>query len=156
MISTPRIPRVYLAVIAGAGLSAGFLGRPGSIHAQEFGPGVVVSPPTLGTFEPTPYIMVGGAAPIAGGYSPLGTFGDTSLSLNGPVAAMRSVSAPVMTYTRGYDGVTRGVPGTSTSTPNLPALSPFAFPTRRSNYYAPRFSPRQSQWTSGVNWIDQN
>ncbi len=113
-------------------------------------------PPTLGTFEPTPFILVGGAAPIAGGYSPLGTYGDTSLSLNGPVASMRFISAPVVTYNRGYDGVLRAVPGTSSSTPNLPLLSPYAYPTRRSNYYAPRSSPSQSQWTSGVNWIDQN
>lgn len=121
-------------------------------------PRVIYQPETttLGTFEPTPYIMVGGAAPIAGGYSPLGTYGDTSLSLNGPVASMRSISAPVVTYNRGYDGVLRAVPGTSSSTPNLPLLSPYAYPTRRSNYYAPRSGPTQSQWTSGVNWIDQN
>lgn len=111
---------------------------------------------TLGTFEPTPYIFVGGAAPIAGGYSPLGTYGDTSLSLNGPVASLRSMSAPVVTYSRGYDGIVREVQGTSSSTPNLPRLSPFAYPTRRSNYYAPRTSPPLSQWTSGSTWIDQN
>lgn len=124
-------------------------------RAQAYLPPVDARP-TLGTFEPTPYIMVGGAAPVSGGYSPLGTYGDTSLSLNGPVAAMRSVSAPVVTYSRGYDGVTRAAQGTTTSTPNLPRLSPFAYPTRRSNYYAPRTGRTMSQYISGVNWIDQN
>lgn len=127
-----------------------------SVYAQAPRVTYESGPSTLGTFEPTPYILVGGAAPIAGGYSPLGTYGDTSLSLNGPLASMRSISAPVVTYSRGYDGVLRATPGTSSSTPNLPLLSPFAYPTRRNNYYAPRSSPSQSQWTSGVNWIDQN
>ena len=61
-----------------------------------------------------------------------------------------------MTYNRGYDGVVRAVPGTSTSTPNQPILSPFVYPTRRSNYYAPRTSRTPPWWTSGINWIDQN
>jgi hypothetical protein len=126
----------------------------GAARAQ--GPGVVFEPPSLGTFEPTPYLMVGGANPIGGGYSPLGTYGDTSMSLNGPVSAYRSVSAPVVTYNRGYDGVVRAVPGVSTSTPNQPILSPFVYPTRRSNYYAPRGSRTPPWWTSGINWIDQN
>jgi hypothetical protein len=101
--------------------------------------------------------MVGGNAPISGGYSPLGTFGDTSMSLNGPFSPMRSITAPVVTYNRGYDGVTREIPGTSTSTPNQPILSPFVYPTRRNNYYAPRTGTRTPPWwTSGMNWIDQN
>ncbi|WP_337176884.1 hypothetical protein [Paludisphaera sp.] len=112
--------------------------------------------PTLGTFEPTPYIMVGGSAPVAGGYSPLGLYGDTTMSLNGPVSAFRSVAAPVVTYSRGYDGVLRPVTGTTTTTPNMPRLSPFAYPTRRNNYYAPRTSPPMSQYTSAVNWLDLN
>ncbi len=126
----------------------------GAARAQ--GPGVACEPPSLGTFEPTPYVMVGGANPIGGGYSPLGTFGDTSMALNGPVSPFRSVSAPVVTYNRGYDGVTRAVPGVSTSSPNQPILSPFVYPTRRNNYYAPRVSRTPPWWTSGVNWIDQN
>lgn len=154
MISLSLTPSYRRALVALPLLAVGLFTYESRAQAQ----GVIYNPPvgTLGTFEPTPYIMVGGAAPIAGGYSPLGTFGDTSLSLNGPVAAMRSISAPVVTYGRGYDGVTRPVQGTSFSTPNLPRLSPFAYPTRRSNYYAPRMSVPQSQWTSGVNWIDQN
>jgi hypothetical protein len=120
--------------------------------AQEY----IDSRPSLGTFEPTPYIMVGGAAPVSGGYSPMGTYGDTTLSLNGPVSPLRSVAAPVVTYSRGYDGVIRQVQGTTTSTPNLPRLSPYAYPTRRNNYYAPRTGRSMSQYTSAVNWLDQN
>jgi hypothetical protein len=132
--------------------AAVFAGGTAPCLAQEF-----VDPrPTLGTFEPTPYIMVGGAAPVSGGYSPLGTYGDTTLSINGPVSPFRSVSAPVVTYSRGYDGILRPVQGTTTTTPNLPRLSPFAYPTRRNNYYAPRSSPPMSQYTSAVNWLDLN
>ncbi len=117
---------------------------------------VCASPPTLGTFEPTPYIMVGGESPIGGGYSPLGIYGDGSMALNGPFSPMRSASAPVMTYNRGYDGVVRGVPGTSSSNPNLPNLSPVIYPMPRNYYYAPRVNRTPPWWSSGVNWIDQN
>ncbi len=113
------------------------------------------TPGELGTFTPTPYIMVGGAAPTSAGYSPLGLFGDTSMSLNGPFSALRSISAPVMTYNRGYDGVVRAVPATSSSNPNLPILSPVIYPTQRSYYYAPRVNRTPPWWSSGVNWIDQ-
>ena len=56
---------------------------------------------TLGTFVPTPHIMVRGNGTAGGGYSPLGTFGDTTMSLYGPLSALRSTAAPVLTYTRG-------------------------------------------------------
>ena len=153
--SPSRFPARSRLLAALGLLSLGAVVAAGPARAQSV---VEFEPPSLGTFEPTPYIMVGGAAPIAGGYSPLGTFGDTSMSLNGPFSSMRSVSAPVVTYNRGYDGVVRAVPGTSSSTPNLPILSPFVYPTRRSNYYAPRTGGRTAPpwWTSGANWIDQN
>jgi hypothetical protein len=128
-----------------------------TFQAPDAPPSVIcASPPTLGTFEPTPYIMVGGASPIGGGYSPLGIYGDGSMALNGPFSPMRSKSAPVMTYNRGYDGVVRGAPGTSFSNPNLPTLSPVIYPTPRSYYYAPRVNRTPPWWSSGVNWIDQN
>lgn len=114
------------------------------------------SPPTLGTFEPTPYIMVGGGAPVGGGYSPLGIYGDGSMALSGPFSPMRSTSAPVMTYSRGYDGVDRPRPATSFSNPNLPRLSPVIYPTPRSYYYAPRVNRTPPWWSSGFNWIDEN
>ena len=37
---------------------------------------------SLGTFYPTPYIMVRGNLPIGGGYSPLGIYGDQTLALS--------------------------------------------------------------------------
>jgi hypothetical protein len=114
------------------------------------------SPPTLGTFEPTPYIMVGGLVPIGGGYSPLGIYGDGSMALHGPFSPMRSTSAPVRTYSRGYDGVLRESRATSFSNPNLPELSPIIYPTPRNYYYAPRVDRTPPWWTNGVNWIDQN
>lgn len=130
---------------------AGFAATASPCRAQDF-----VDPrPTLGTFEPTPYINVGGGAPASMGYSPMGTYGDTTLSLNGPVSALRFGTAPVVTYSRGYDGVLRPVEGTTTTTPNMPRLSPFAYPTRRNNYYAPRTS-RPMTPASAVNWLDLN
>ena len=65
-------------------------------------PGPVSS--TLGTFEPTPFMMVRGDWPTGGGYSPLDLYGDQSMTLYGPMSPLRSTSAPVTTYTRGYDG----------------------------------------------------
>jgi hypothetical protein len=100
--------------------------------------------------------MVGGSGPIGGGYSPLGIYGDGSMALNGPFSPLRSTSAPVTTYSRGYDGVVRARPGTSFSNPNQPPLSPVVYPTPRNYYYAPRVNRTPPWWTSGFNWIDQN
>jgi hypothetical protein len=109
----------------------------------------------LGTFVPTPAIVVQGNYPIGGGYSPLGTFGDTAMSLYGPFSALRTTTAPVRTYSRGYDGVVRPADMISTSYPNLPLLSPVAYPTRANNYYAPRILENPAH-NSAINWIDQN
>src|SRR4051812_13253990 len=69
----------------------------------------------LGTFTPTPYIFVRGNGTAGGGYSPLGVFGDQTMVMYGPISSFRSTSAPVVTYTRGYDGRTVVAPGTSSS-----------------------------------------
>lgn len=110
----------------------------------------------LGTFAATPYIMVRGNGPTGGGYSPLGQFGDTTLSLYGPLSSLRSTAAPVLTYSRGYDGRTRIVPGTSFSTPNLPALRPVVYPTQATYYYGFRQTGNPPWWVNGGDWIDQN
>jgi hypothetical protein len=120
---------------------------------------VCVSPVTapLGTFQPTPYIMVGGSGPAGGGYSSFDNYGGGgSLAIYGPLSAFRAVAAPVMIYSRGYDGRVYASPATSFSTPNLPGLSPVIYPTSASYYYAPRVNRTPPQWTSGMNWIDQN
>src|SRR5271166_5716528 len=62
---------------------------------------------TLGTFYPTPYITVRGNDPVGGGYSPLGIYGDQTMSLYGPLSPLRMSTAPVRGYVRGYDGQTR-------------------------------------------------
>lgn len=110
--------------------------------------------PQLGTFHSTPYIMVGGAAPTSFGYSPLGRYGDASMALNGPFSPMRSISAPVTVYSRGYDGVLHERTATSFSTPNLPVLSPYVYPTQSNYYYAPRVNRTPPWWDRDVNWID--
>lgn len=109
----------------------------------------------LGTFNPTPAILVQGNYPVGGGYSPLGTYGETTMSLYGPFSSMRTTTAPVQVYTRGYDGVVRTGTAISTSYPNLPALSPVAYPTRANNYYAPRVRENPAE-TSAYMWLDQN
>jgi hypothetical protein len=109
----------------------------------------------LGTFMPTPAIVVQGNYPAGGGYSPLGIFGDQTMSLYGPWSALRTTTAPVLTYTRGYDGVVRPATAISTSYPNLPMLSPVAYPTRANNYYAPRVIENPAS-NSAINWLDQN
>jgi hypothetical protein len=109
----------------------------------------------LGTFMPTPAIMVMGNYPAGGGYSPLGIEGDQTMSLYGPFSALRTTTAPVTVYTRGFDGVVRPAPGISSSYPNLPYLAPVAYPTRANYYYAPRVLENPGE-TSAINWLDQN
>jgi len=120
------------------------------------GPGPVNNYGRLGSFYPTPYLMVRGNAPAGGGYSPLGTFGETTLSLYGPLSAYRMTAAPVLTYSRGYDGRTVLAPGTSFSTPNLPSLTPVINPTQASNFDGFRQLKSPPWWSSGMDWIDQN
>ena len=110
---------------------------------------------TLGTFQPTPYMMVRGDWPTGGGYSPLDIYGDQSMTLYGPISPLRATSAPVTTYSRGYDGRIYARRGTSSSTPNLPGLSPVVYPTQGSYFYGPRVNRTPPWWSSGVNWIDQ-
>jgi hypothetical protein len=109
----------------------------------------------LGTFYPTPAIIVQGNYPVGGGYSPLGIYGEQTMSLYGPLSSLRTATAPVMTYTRGYDGVVRPAESISTSYPNLPQLSPLAYPTRANDYYAPRFRD-QPGLESAIEWLDHN
>jgi hypothetical protein len=99
--------------------------------------------------------MVRGNWPAGGGYTPLDMFGDQSMSLYGPLSPLRSTSAPVTIYTRGYDGRVYANRGTSTSTPNLPGLSPVIYPTQGSYYYGPRVDRSPPSWSSGMHWIDQ-
>jgi hypothetical protein len=111
---------------------------------------------TLGIFRPTPYIIVGGSYPTGSGYSPLDTYGDQTLSLYGPLSPLRVSTAPVLGYTRGYDGQLRLTEANSFSYPNLPVLSPVVYPTEGNYYYGPRVN-RTPRWgSSAINWIDQN
>jgi hypothetical protein len=119
-----------------------------------YAPGAA-QPRPLGTFMPTPVVVIRGNDPVGGGYSPLGIYGDQTMSLYGPFSPFRSVTAPVVVYSRGYDGVVRPSEAISTSYPNLPVLSPVAYPTQANNYYGPRIlqDPRSF---SAINWLDQN
>lgn len=109
----------------------------------------------LGTFYPTPAVGIVGNYPNGVGYSPMGIYGEHSMALYGPFSAFRVTTAPVATYSRGYDGVVRPVESISTSNPILPVLSPVVYPTRANYYYAPRVRANPSQ-ESAINWIDQN
>jgi hypothetical protein len=112
--------------------------------------------PMLGTFYPSPYLMVRGNFPAGGGYSPLGSYGDTSLVINGPLSAFRAYTAPVVSYTRGYDGRPAVVEGYSFSTPNRPEVTPVVYPTQANYYYRIRTPGEPPWWANGSNWIDQN
>jgi hypothetical protein len=111
---------------------------------------------TLGIFQPTPYITVIGNDYVGAGYSPLGIYGDQTMSLYGPFSPFRATTAPVLTYVRGYDGQLRTVEAASFSYPNLPPLSPVIYPTEANYYYAPRVSRTPPWWSNPINWIDQN
>jgi hypothetical protein len=112
--------------------------------------------PMLGTFFPTPNVMVRGNWPAGGGYSPLGSYGDTSMSVYGPLSAFRGYTAPVVTYARGYDGRPVALEGNSFSTPNRPEVTPVVYPTQANYFYRIRESGDPPWWGSGMNWIDQN
>jgi hypothetical protein len=77
------------------------------------------------------------------------------MAVYGPFSPFRSATAPVVVYSRGYDGVVRPAQAVSSSYPNLPILAPVAYPTRANHYYAPRVleDPRSN---SAVDWIDHN
>jgi hypothetical protein len=120
----------------------------------SFAPGMA-QPGPLGTFMPTPVVIIRGNDPVGGGYSPLGIYGDQTMALYGPFSPFRSVTAPVVVYSRGYDGVVRPTEGVSSSYPNLPILAPVAYPTQANNFYGPRIldDPRSFK---AFNWLDQN
>ncbi len=63
---------------------------------------------------------IGGSYPLGGGYSPLEIYGDQTLSLYGPFSAFRVSTAPVLTYTRGYDGQTPRHRGELVLVPEFP------------------------------------
>ena len=118
---------------------------------------VAASSGSLGSgFVSTPYITVRGNGTAGGGYSPLCQFGDATMVMYGPLSAFRTTSAPVVTYTRGYDGRLYGGAGTSFSTPNQPRLSPVVYPTQAVNHYGFRQSGSPPWWQNGINWLDQN
>ena len=110
----------------------------------------------LGSFVPANYIYVRGNGIVGGGYSPLSSYGQNSMDLYGPFAALRQTSAPVVQYSRGYDGSVVRLDGTSFSNPFLPDQSPVLYPTRASNYGALRGPGIPTRTGSGINWVDQN
>jgi hypothetical protein len=112
--------------------------------------------PMLGTFYPAPYLMVRGNWPAGGGYSPLGLYGDQSMAVYGPLSPLRGYTAPVVTYTRGYDGRPVPLEGNSFSTPNRPDATPVVYPTQANYYYRIRESGDPPWWGSGMDWIDHN
>lgn len=100
--------------------------------------------------------MVRGNWTTGGGYSPIDQYGDSTMVLYGPLSAYRMTAAPVMTYSRGYDGRTVVAPGTSFSAPNQPALTNVVYPTRANNYYGFRTSNDPPWWQDAMQWLDQN
>ena len=111
----------------------------------------------LGNFRSTPVITVRGNGVIGGGYSPIGLYGENNaMTLFGLISSLRQTSAPVNTLVRGYDGVATQVEATSFSNPFQPDLSPVKYPTRVSNYSAPRGPGIPPRTGNGIMWVDQN
>jgi hypothetical protein len=108
--------------------------------------------PMLGSFYPTPYMTVGGNG--FSGYTPLNWYGEGTLSMYGPVSSLRAISAPVTTYSRGYDGIVRPTQGNTFSYPFLPPASPVVYPTRALQRDAFRHQSTPPWWNSGFNWVD--
>jgi len=111
----------------------------------------------LGSFTPSPYVNIRDNGVIAQGRSALGSYGrENSLSVYGPLSVFRQTSAPVTTVVRGYNGIPTVVQGTGFSNPFQPAISPFVYPTRASNYSALRFQTTPPFLDKGTMWVDQN
>ncbi len=117
---------------------------------------VVTEPRQLGTFYPSSTLYVRGNGFAGGGYSPLGQFGNASMTLYGPTSAFRDTTAPVQFYARGYNGAPVLVEGSSFSSPNEPDRSRVIYPTQATDYYGFRQSRIPPWWPNGINWIDQN
>ena len=162
--------RFGLRAIVAVGISASLLSSIGVVRAD--GPADCAGRPvvvtrarpryvrpvsaTLGTFQPTPYLMVAGSWPTGTGYTPNNTYGDGTLSLYGPLSPLRVSTAPILAYARGYDGQIHLVEANSFSYPNLPEVSPVVYPTEANYFYGPRVN-RTPRWgSSAINWIDQN
>jgi hypothetical protein len=152
---------LLLALALGV-LSEAHAGGPFRKHARRQAVAVpttrVVRNPSgmLGTFYPDPVLSIGGSGYVGGGYSPLDMYGLNTLSLDGPVSPYRAASAPVLTYSRGYDGRLTPDLGTSFSYPNQGELSPVVYPTRANYFYGFRRSGTPPEWDRAINWIDQN
>lgn len=131
--------------------------RPAAVSASAR---VVAAPRSAGAlgsgFVSTPYMFVRGNGTAGGGYSPLGLFGDATMALYGPLSGLRATSAPVLTYSRGYNGTSVVTPATSFSTPNLPGLTPVVYPTQATNYFGFRRSGEPPWFPNAMDWIDQN
>ncbi|MDB5352728.1 MAG: hypothetical protein JWN86_3975 [Planctomycetota bacterium] len=112
--------------------------------------------PMLGQFYPEPYLNIRGNFETGGGYSPLGTYGDSTAAMYGPLSSFRTSSAPVLLYQRGYDGSFRPELGTGFSTPNFPAASSIVYPSRANVVGGPRRTTSPPQWDSAIDWIDRN
>jgi hypothetical protein len=110
----------------------------------------------LGTFYPNPQLMVRGNWPTGGGYTPGQYYGANTLAIYGPFSPFRATTAPVLTYTRGYDGSVRAIPSTSFSTPFRPDATPVVYPTRGKLYGGFRYTRTPPWWQNGFNFVDFN
>lgn len=130
------------------------IARPPVTHASE----TAIRPPgrLLGTFYPEPTVNIMGSNDVRGGYAPLDMYGLTPLALYGPTSVYRVKTAPVLTYTRGYDGLLRPSVGVSLSYPNYPIASPVVYPTRANSTVRPLSSRVPPWWQNAQNWLDQN
>ena len=153
-----RGPGVSLALLFGA-----LALIPSAVLAQQpVGPECGTCPPTggprmLGNFIPQPYMSVGGTSRYSQSYAPLGMFGNVTLAEYGPQSANRQVAAPVVTYSRGYDGVVRQSEGIGFTFPYRPSIAPLTYPTRAN--FSRGFGVNGGTppaWDSPLNWIDQN
>lgn len=132
-------------------------GRVRVVAAQHTAP---INPPAaapqLGSFYPDRYVFVAGNNEPGMGHSPLGMYGPNNLVIDGPFSAWRSRSAPVATYSRGYDGSLVPTRGTGFSYPNRPEIAPIVYPTRGNIANGFRQSGVPPQWYDSINWLDQN
>jgi hypothetical protein len=117
--------RVVWAVLVFGLASVGRAGEPtrGGVGWVVPRSGVVSTAPRspyLGTFYPTPSLIIRDDEPAGKGYSPLGQYGQPSaMDLYGPISRFRSRTETFTYYRRGYNGVLESRQGVRVTQPYL-------------------------------------
>lgn len=110
--------------------------------------------PIQNNFFPTPMVILQGNLDTGPGYSPLGLYGDTTMSDYGPFSVYRAQTTNLVVRTRGYDGLYRTSFGVTETYPNFTLPGMISAPNRRSDFFKPRGPAGTRVPGDAINWLD--